>query len=64
VWVCLTIWNGSTGIAWVALACWRVERMGVAFIPLLVTGLMACGITGMALGARRNHARIVAGARS
>ena len=31
------------------------------FIPLLVMGVLACAITGMALTSRRNHARVVGG---
>lgn len=59
VWVSLILWNGSTGLAWVTLAVWRMTRYGIAFMPLLVTGLLAFLITGMALGSRSNHARIV-----
>jgi cellulose synthase (UDP-forming) len=55
VWVGVTIWNGGTGLAWVTLAVWRMIHYGIAFIPLLVTGLLACAITGMALCSRRNH---------
>ncbi len=62
VWVGMAVWNGGTGIAWVALAAWRMIHFGAAFVPLLATGLFACVITGMALGARRNHARITGGA--
>jgi cellulose synthase (UDP-forming) len=62
VWVGLTVWNGGTGLAWVTLAVWRMTRFGPSFIPLLASGLLACAITGMALGARRNHGRIVGGA--
>jgi cellulose synthase (UDP-forming) len=58
IWVGVTVWNGGTGLAWVTLAAWRMTRTGAAFVPLLATGLLACAITGMALGARRNHARI------
>jgi cellulose synthase (UDP-forming) len=58
VWVALTVWNGGTGLAWVTLAAWRMARFGPVFVPLLATGLFACAITWMALGARRNHARI------
>jgi cellulose synthase (UDP-forming) len=64
VWAGLMVWNGSTGLAWVAIAGWRVYLSGAEFLPLLATGLIACVITGMALGARRNHAKIVAGART
>jgi len=64
IWIGLALWNGSTSLAWVTLACWRLYGYGPAFIPLLVGGLIAVGVTGMALAARRNHARIVAGARS
>jgi hypothetical protein len=35
-----------------------MARFGPVFVPLLATGLFACAITWMALGARRNHARI------
>jgi cellulose synthase (UDP-forming) len=59
VWVGVAIWNGGTALAWVALAAWRMAHYGVAFIPLLLTGLVFCVITGMALGSRRNHARIM-----
>jgi cellulose synthase (UDP-forming) len=62
VWVGVTFWNGGTGLAWVTLAAWRITYFGLAFVPLLVTGLLACTITGMALGARHNHARITRGA--
>lgn len=59
VWVGVAVWNGGTGVAWVTLAAWRMHHYGVAFVPLLATGLLACTITGMALYARRNHARVV-----
>jgi cellulose synthase (UDP-forming) len=61
VWVGVTAWNGGTALAWVALAAWRMSQFGPVFIPLLATGLFALVITGMALGARRNHARVVGG---
>jgi cellulose synthase (UDP-forming) len=59
VWVGLSIWNGGTGLAWVGLACWRLATYGPAFVPLLVVGLFTSTITVMALGARRNHLRVV-----
>ncbi len=58
VWAGITIWNGGTALAWVTLAAWRMASDGVAFVPLLATGLLVCVITGMALGSRINHARI------
>ena len=61
IWVGIVTWNAATSLAWVALALWRMIHLGLVFIPLLATGLFACTITGMALGARRNHARIVGG---
>jgi cellulose synthase (UDP-forming) len=61
VWVGVTVWNGGTAVAWTALAGWRVTQYGTAFIPLLVMGVVACTITGMALTSRRNHARVVGG---
>ena len=61
VWVGVTVWNGGTAVAWTALAGWRVTQYGTAFIPLLVMGVLACAITGMALTSRRNHARVVGG---
>jgi cellulose synthase (UDP-forming) len=64
IWIGVAVWNGGTGLAGVTLACWRLLGFGTEFIPLIVTGLISCGITGMALTARRNHARIVEGARS
>ena len=59
IWVGVMIWNGGVGLAWVTLAAWRMTQFGVAFAPILATGLLACAITWMALAARRNHARIV-----
>jgi cellulose synthase (UDP-forming) len=56
VWAGVVIWNGGTALAWVTLAAWRLMHYGMAFIPLLATGLLACTITGIALGSRRNHA--------
>jgi cellulose synthase (UDP-forming) len=64
IWVGVAVWNGGTGLAWVGLAGWRLHGGGAAFVPLLITGLVACGITSMALTARRNHAKVIAGARS
>jgi cellulose synthase (UDP-forming) len=61
IWVGVTAWSGGTGLAWVMLAAWRMIQFGPVFIPLLATGLLACVITWMALGARRNHARIIGG---
>lgn len=62
IWIGVTLWNGSSGLAWVMLAMWRMARYGVAFTPLLATGLLAFLITGLALGSRRNHVRIIKGA--
>jgi len=62
IWAGVTVWNGGTGLAWVTLAVWRTAHYGAAFIPLLATGLVACLLTGMALGSRRNHVRITKGA--
>jgi cellulose synthase (UDP-forming) len=59
IWIGVAVWNGGTGLAWLALAVWRLDRSGTAFIPLVFTGLVSCVITGMALAARRNHARIM-----
>jgi hypothetical protein len=38
-----------------------MAHFGLVFVPLLATGLFACAITWMALGARRNYARITEG---
>jgi cellulose synthase (UDP-forming) len=62
VWIGLSVWNGGTGLAWVALAAWRMTRYGAAFVPLLATGLLVFAITVMALGSRRNNDRITQGA--
>jgi cellulose synthase (UDP-forming) len=62
VWICVVLWNGGTGLAWVALAGWRMARYGVAFVPLLAVGLLALSVTTMALASRRNHDRIINGA--
>jgi cellulose synthase (UDP-forming) len=64
VWAGVAVWNGGTGLAWLALAVWRLSIDGAAFIPLVGTGLLACWVTAMALAARRNHARVSAGALS
>jgi cellulose synthase (UDP-forming) len=61
IWVGLAIWNGGTSLAWVGLACWRLATYGPNFVPLLVVGLLTSTITAMALGARRNHLRVVGG---
>jgi cellulose synthase (UDP-forming) len=61
IWVGVMVWNGATGFAWVMLAVWRITRFGPVFVPLLATGLLACAISCLALGARRNHARIIGG---
>ncbi len=61
IWVGLAIWNGGTSLAWVGLACWRLATYGPDFVPLLVVGLFTSAITAMALGARRNHLRVVGG---
>jgi cellulose synthase (UDP-forming) len=61
IWIGVTVWNGGTGLAWVALAAWRMTRFGTAFVPLLAAGLLACAITWMAIGARRNHERFIGG---
>lgn len=58
VWLRIAVWNGGTGLAWVALATWRVALNGATFIPLLLMGLSACLVTAVALGTRRNHARL------
>jgi cellulose synthase (UDP-forming) len=59
IWVGVAVWNGGTASAWVTLAAWRMAGHGVAFVPLLTTGLVALLLTVMALMSRRNHARIV-----
>jgi cellulose synthase (UDP-forming) len=59
IWIGVTVWNAGTGFSWVTLAVWRTVHLGLAFFPLLATGLLACSITCMALGARRNHARVI-----
>ena len=63
------VWTGivrcgtaAPSAAWVLLAVWRMTRFGPSFIPLLASGLLACAITAMALGARRNHVRVIGGA--
>lgn len=61
IWVSVTVWDGGTGLAWVALAAWRMTQFGSAFFPLLATGLLAWVVSWMAIGSRRNHARIVGG---
>jgi cellulose synthase (UDP-forming) len=62
IWAGLTLWNGGTCLAWTGLAAWQLARHGAQFLPLLATGVLASLITGMALTARRNHARITEGA--
>jgi len=62
MWAGLTIWNGGTSAAWLLLALWRFTERGTAFIPLVCTGFIACFVTAMALGARRNYARLDEGA--
>ncbi|HTU75757.1 MAG TPA: glycosyltransferase family 2 protein [Trebonia sp.] len=60
VWAGIWTWNGTTSAAWLALAAWRAVSCGVGdFAVLLIGGLFSTGITGMALAARRNHARLV-----
>jgi cellulose synthase (UDP-forming) len=56
IWIGVTVWNGGTGLTWVTLAMWRTTRYGSSFVPLVASGLLACAITWMAIGARRNHA--------
>jgi cellulose synthase (UDP-forming) len=59
MWVGISLWNGSTGIIWVLLALWRMPRYGVAnFAFILLTGLVAASVSGMALLSRWNHARV------
>lgn len=62
IWIGVTVWNGGTGLTWVTLAMWRTTRYGSSFVPLVASGLLACAITWMAIGARRNHARAIGGA--
>ncbi len=50
--------RGWPGSAWRPGGCCT----GAPFVPLLLTGLIACTITVMALAARRNHARLTEGA--
>jgi cellulose synthase (UDP-forming) len=58
IWAGIWIWNGATSAAWVALALWRAARYGLGdFTVLLAGGLLAAGITGMALATRRDHVR-------
>jgi cellulose synthase (UDP-forming) len=62
IWAGILLWNGTTGVAWVLLALWRVAQHGMSFVILLATGLLACAITAMALLSRRNYASTLEGA--
>jgi len=62
VWIGVAAWNGTTAAAWVLISVLRVIGYGVAFVPLLLTGLIASAITTMTLLARRNHLRVTGGA--
>jgi cellulose synthase (UDP-forming) len=64
VWVAVAVWNGTTAVTWVGIAAWRLTSHGLAFTPLLLTGVIASIITAMALASPRNHAKIVEGART
>jgi cellulose synthase (UDP-forming) len=59
IWAGIALWNGTTCAAWVLLAAWRAHEYGITnFAVLLCTGVFASVLTVMALGARRNHARV------
>ncbi len=59
VWAGIAAWNGSTCIAWVLLAIWRmVQYPTMNFVVLFGTGIFACMVAIMALGSRRNFARM------
>jgi cellulose synthase (UDP-forming) len=60
LWAAVIVWNGSTCAAWVLLALWRTEQYAtINFAILLGTGIFASVVTGMALGSRRNAARLL-----
>jgi cellulose synthase (UDP-forming) len=60
IWAGIWTWNGATSATWVLLALWRAVTGGLAdFTVLLIGGLLASGITGMALSARRDHVRVL-----
>jgi cellulose synthase (UDP-forming) len=58
IWAGILVWNGTTSVVWVAVASWRLMYDGKSFVVLLATGLLALGITVMALLSRRNFARL------
>jgi cellulose synthase (UDP-forming) len=55
IWTGVAAWNGTTSAAWVLLALLRLGEYGAPIAPLLLTGVMAAGITVMALLSRRNY---------
>ena len=55
IWIGIALWNGSTSTAWVGLSLWRIITDNLNFIVLLLTGLMALGLTIMSLCSRRNY---------
>jgi cellulose synthase (UDP-forming) len=61
IWAGVAAWNGATGAAWVLLALLRLAQYGTPVAPLLLTGIMAAGITAMALLSRRNWRRTAGG---
>jgi hypothetical protein len=41
IWAGILLWNGTTGVAWVLFALWRIAQHGMSFVILLATGLLA-----------------------
>ncbi|HXA62035.1 MAG TPA: cellulose synthase catalytic subunit [Streptosporangiaceae bacterium] len=61
VWVGIAVWNGGTGLLWVAVAGWRMLTMdATTFFPMFALGAFALTITAMALASPRNHLRALA----
>jgi cellulose synthase (UDP-forming) len=64
IWIGIWAWNASTSAAWVLLALCRAATYGIGdFTVLLAGGLVAAGVTAMALAARHNHIRVLSGGR-
>lgn len=55
LWVGLTVWNGGTALAWLALAGLRIAQYGITqFWIITMFGLLYAGITGFILLSRRS----------
>jgi GT2 family glycosyltransferase len=62
IWIGVAVWNGTTGIAWVAISVLRsIQYESFNFVIIVCSGLFTCVVTFMALRSRSSASPRVAG---